>query len=237
MCTAAAIATLLGDGECWQSYSKQTPWKAQHFSTHAEAFEAVSNFDDRAEKKACDDRACAATRSAAVATYQERAQRAQQHAVATSRAWRLAGSSSTEITKANAKAGFVVTIEAALLAWISGSGAAASDSAFAMVGNSGPARRRTRGNLGRPGLVPCAATVPCSCQIPADTASVSSARDRQGVVATGFPEKFVTQFGGPWSASVMCPIPLTTHAASGVVAVSVAGSMPSWLTRPGASSC
>lgn len=46
--------------------------------------------------------------------------------MATSRAWRLAGSSSAEITKADAKAGFVVTVEAALLAWISGS-AAASD--------------------------------------------------------------------------------------------------------------
>ncbi|MEU4607526.1 Pycsar system effector family protein [Kribbella sp. NPDC023972] len=125
--TAAAIATLLNDGEYWQTYPYDTPWKVQHFSTHAEAFEAVRSFDDRVEKKACDDRACAAARSAAVATYQERAQWAQQHAVATSRAWRLAGSSSTEITKADAKAGFVVTIEAALLAWISGSGAAASD--------------------------------------------------------------------------------------------------------------
>lgn len=125
---AAAITTLLNDGECWQTFPKDTPSKVQHFSTHAAAFEAIARFDDCVEKKACEDRACAAARSASVAIYQERARRTQQHAAATARAWRLAGSSSTEITKADAKAGFVVTVEAALLAWISGSGAAASDS-------------------------------------------------------------------------------------------------------------
>lgn len=125
--TAAAITALLSEGECWQTYSRQTPWKAQHFSTHAEAFKAVSSSDDCVEKKACDDRACAAARSVAAVAYEERAQETREHATATTRAWRLVGSSGTEITKADAKAGFVVTIEAALLAWITGSGAAGSD--------------------------------------------------------------------------------------------------------------
>jgi Family of unknown function (DUF5706) len=124
--STAAAAAHLEDGMCWQLFSKEHSSTPKHFLVHAEAVRARTDIFDCVEKRTCMDSNCVAARSAAIDRYRDLQERVQREEAATSRAWRLASSSSAEIAKADTKAGFVAGIEiAVLLGWTSGSSALA----------------------------------------------------------------------------------------------------------------